>query len=110
MRKFYGHRLTSARESRSISQLALSKMVGVTSAAISQYENKDQTPKPQVIESIADKLNFPIPFFFKSFEKQSSERKIYWRSMSAATKAARTSVKHRYDWFREIVHYLSEYF
>jgi len=106
---FYGERLLQAREARSLNAVALSDLVGVKPSAISQYENKGQSPRPEILDLIAKKLNLPVHFFLKPIAFR-SEPTIFYRSMSSATKSARIRAERRYEWFREIVDYLSNYF
>ncbi|MGA8475069.1 MAG: XRE family transcriptional regulator [Candidatus Cybelea sp.] len=106
---FVGSRLREAREARGLSVTALAGLLpGVSKQSISAYELQQATPHPDHAVKIADLLNLPLAFFFEpgSFEDTNP---IYWRSLAAATKGARSSVKRRYGWLRRIVAYLSEF-
>lgn len=105
---FIGARLREAREARGLPAIALADLIGVTRAAVSQYENNAQTPRPDIMERIAATLHLPHEYFRRPM-RQSEKGAIFYRSMSAATKAARTRAESRYSWLREIVIYLREF-
>lgn len=102
---FVGSRLREGREARGLTALSLAELVGVSRAALSQYEVGPQTPRPDVMDRIAAQLNLPVQFFCRPIENE-VERRIFWRSMSAATKSARTKAYRRYLWLRHITDYL----
>jgi Zn-dependent peptidase ImmA (M78 family)/DNA-binding XRE family transcriptional regulator len=106
---FVGARLREAREARGLTAISLSEILGVTRQAVSQYENDQQTPRPEVMRKIEQSLNLPPAFFSRAMDNRPSERKIFYRSMSSATKAARTRVERRYDWLTDIVDYLKRF-
>jgi Zn-dependent peptidase ImmA (M78 family)/DNA-binding XRE family transcriptional regulator len=105
---FVGARLREGREARGLTALSLAELVGVSRAALSQYEIGPQTPRPDVMDRIAAQLNLPVEFFCQPVEKE-VERRIFWRSMSAATKGARTKAYRRYLWLRHITDYLQRF-
>lgn len=105
---FRGERLREARESRGLTATTLAGLVGVTRAAVSQYENCLQSPSPQVMRQIARGLNLPVEFFLREALAGSSGV-VFYRSMSSATKRSRTSAQRRYGWLRSIVAFLREY-
>lgn len=55
-------RLTQARQLAGVTKHALGDAVGVTGAAIGQYE-AGVTPRPEMIRLLADELNQPVAFF-----------------------------------------------
>jgi Zn-dependent peptidase ImmA (M78 family)/DNA-binding XRE family transcriptional regulator len=105
---FVGDRLREAREARSLTAVALADLIGVTRAAVSQYEREHQSPSPQVMRKISDSLNLPVQFFLRRPwpEKPGT---VFYRCMSAATKRARLRAERRYKWLREIVAFLRDY-
>ena len=105
---FVGERLTQAREGRGLSAVALAELIGVQSSNISNYEHGRQTPGPEVMDRLVDVLNQPHPFFLRPVPIDRNED-IWFRSMSSATKLARSRAFARHGWLREIVAYLSEY-
>lgn len=107
---FIGRRLTEAREARGLSITSLIESLEgkVTVAAVSQYEKSMSTPRPEVAELLAEKLQIPFAFFF-SKSKHNDDSLLYWRSLSSATKTARTRVRRRFVWFKEISEYLKTF-
>lgn len=106
---FVAQRLTQARKSFGLTGLALAELLDVTPTTISQYEKGKQTPRPEVMTRLCEVFNFP-PTFFMSAVLDRGERNIMHRSQSVATKTARDRAEVRFEWFREIVEFLSEYF
>jgi Zn-dependent peptidase ImmA (M78 family)/DNA-binding XRE family transcriptional regulator len=60
---FTASRLNLARRRRGLTQVELSRRVGLTAQSLSNYENGRQTPSAQVIERLATVLGFPTSFF-----------------------------------------------
>ncbi|MEQ1596057.1 MAG: XRE family transcriptional regulator [Casimicrobium sp.] len=106
---FVGQRLTQARKSFGLTGMALAELLDVTPTTISQYEKGKQTPRPEVMTRLCELFKFP-PTFFMSAVRDRGERNIMYRSQSVATKTARDRAEVRFEWFREIVEFLSEYF
>jgi Zn-dependent peptidase ImmA (M78 family) len=105
---FVGERLRAAREARGLTGASLAEMLGVSRAAIAQYENARQSPSPNVLRKISDHLNVPLHHFLCPMPRGASGV-IFYRSLSSATKAARRKAEQRYTWLREIVAYLRRY-
>jgi Zn-dependent peptidase ImmA (M78 family)/transcriptional regulator with XRE-family HTH domain len=105
---FLGARLKEAREARSMTGSSLAEVLGVTRQAVSRYEAGELTPSPEVMHAICACLNLPHHFFFRPMRDYPDEP-IFWRSMSAATKMARTRGERRIKWLREMVLYVREY-
>jgi Zn-dependent peptidase ImmA (M78 family)/DNA-binding XRE family transcriptional regulator len=105
---FVGARLREAREARWLTATSLADLLGVTRSAVSQYENDVQSPRPDVMKRICDCLNLPLHFFLRPLEELPKPISFY-RSMSAATKAARIRAERRREWLRDIVLFLTEY-
>jgi Zn-dependent peptidase ImmA (M78 family)/transcriptional regulator with XRE-family HTH domain len=105
---FSGRRLTEAREARGLSGTSLAELVGINSANISQYEHGKQSPSPDVMDRICEKLSLDRRYFLRSPANHQTDG-VYFRSMSAATKPARTKAIARYGWLKEIVAYLRRY-
>uniref|UniRef100_E6Q1B0 HTH cro/C1-type domain-containing protein n=1 Tax=mine drainage metagenome TaxID=410659 RepID=E6Q1B0_9ZZZZ len=103
---FRGSRLIEAREARGLSGIALADLVGVTRGAITQYEKDDQTPRPEVMQRISEKLNLPVAFFLREMQPQ-PQRVMYYRSLAAATKGVRRQAERRHEWLRDIAAWLS---
>lgn len=106
---FLGERLTQAREARGMSAVSLSELVGVSASTISQYEHNHQKPPHDVLEKLALQLNVPRAYFLRPLP-DSIAAKIFYRSMSSATKGARLRAERRFEWLKEIVDYLNSLF
>lgn len=106
---FIGDRLVEAREARGLTNASLAELLGVSTTAISQYEHGRVSPRPEVMSAIAEKLNLPVSFFLRPVPAEHEESALFWRSLSSATKQARTKAKRRFGWLKEIVAYLREY-
>jgi len=107
---FVKERLKQAREGRALTLVAIADLIGVTSAEISHYEKGDHAPRHELLEKLAGKLNLPASFFLKQSPVSRESARLFFRSMSSATKQARTRATRRYEWLIEIVDYLSDYF
>jgi Zn-dependent peptidase ImmA (M78 family)/DNA-binding XRE family transcriptional regulator len=106
---FVHARLTEARESLGLTKVALSELIDVTPTAISQYESGAQSPRPEVLAAISDKLGFPRAFFQRAPMAEEGSP-IFWRSNAAATKIARQRGHRRLGWAKEITSYLNGFF
>jgi len=99
---FVGERLRQAREARGLTAISLAHILGISRAAISQYENGSASPQPSVMDRIAERLNLPVSYFLIPRESASS-RAVFFRSLAAATKAERGRGNSRIEWLSEIV-------
>jgi len=106
---FVGARLKEAREARGLTATALSEILRVTRQSVSQYENEQQTPRPEVMRKIEEVLNLPPAFFSRPVEDEPGDRKIFYRDMESTTKLARARMDRRYLWLNEIADYLQQF-
>jgi Zn-dependent peptidase ImmA (M78 family)/DNA-binding XRE family transcriptional regulator len=106
---FIGSRLRQAREARSLSVIALAELVGVSAAAISQYENGLHLPRIDTSRRLAELLNLPLSYFLKPEVRTIGAHPIFYRSMSSATKQSRTRAERRFEWFKEMIPYFEEF-
>jgi Zn-dependent peptidase ImmA (M78 family)/transcriptional regulator with XRE-family HTH domain len=104
---FVGARLTQARQARALNVVALADLLGLESPSISNYEHGRQTPSPEIMDRLVDLLHQPHAFFLRPVSECTED--IWWRSMSSATKLARSRASARHAWLREILTYLGEY-
>jgi Zn-dependent peptidase ImmA (M78 family)/transcriptional regulator with XRE-family HTH domain len=104
---FVGARLTQARQARALTVVALAELLDLESPSISNYEHSRQTPSPDVMDKLVGILHQPYTFFLRPVSDHAED--IWWRSMSSATKLARSRAFARHAWLREIVAYLGEY-
>jgi Zn-dependent peptidase ImmA (M78 family)/transcriptional regulator with XRE-family HTH domain len=108
---FSGPRLREAREARGLTGVSLAEIAGVTPAMISQYEHGAKLPQPGVLERIAGGLNLPVPFFLQPHDpnEDAVDSPLSFRSMSAATKTARTREERRFRWHVSTTHYIERF-
>ena len=105
---FIGERLASARQARGLTASSLAELVGIHRANIRNYEHDEQSPSPRVLRTLSETLKVPQAFFLKAMPKLGAGR-LFYRSLSSATKAARSKGERRFEWLKEIVSYLGEY-
>lgn len=106
---FVGERLTEARRARGISATDFAGLIGVSVQSVSKYENGHQTPKLDVLHTMASKLNVPRPYFFRPVQV-SDERPVFWRAKLSAPPVMRERAGVRLEWLKEVVDYIAEYF
>jgi Zn-dependent peptidase ImmA (M78 family)/DNA-binding XRE family transcriptional regulator len=106
---FVSARLIEARQARGLNGTALADLIGVSPQSVSQYEHSKQTPSPEMLGMISDKLNLPVSYFLRDI-KTPETSPIFWRGRSTATQAARDRAEIRLIWLREVVDYLMEFF
>lgn len=106
---FVGERLREAREVRGLTIVALSELVGIVShQAISQYEHEKSSPSAEVVRALSAALNMPEDFFLRPRREATSET-VFYRSLSSATKSARTRAERRIDWLRDLTAVVDDY-
>ena len=106
---FQNDRLVQGRRARGLTAVSLADMIDVSPATISQYEKGTQKPRQEVLDRLAVVLNVPPAFFLQPVSIVKPDR-LFYRSMSAATKSARARVEARYEWFLQAIDYLLEFF
>ena len=106
---FVGARLSEARQARGLTAVSLAEIIGVTPQSISQYERNKQSPSPETMDAIAERLNFPRERFLLEMTVQ-DDTPIFWRSNVTAVKFARERAETRLVWIKEILDYQSKYF
>ena len=81
--------LTLARKFRGLRKNELAQAVGVTPAALSQYELGQSRPSPAVLARLALALGMPIRFFVLGHPKPVSPSAAHFRSLRATTQLER---------------------
>src|ERR1700739_2937481 len=105
---FVAERLTEAREARGLAQTALSELTGIKSQSISHYEQGRQSPSPEALSLLCEKLELPERFFLKQ-RPAFDLRGVSFRSARPHVRVARLKVERRLGWLREIVMYLKRH-
>src|ERR1700739_2797618 len=85
---FVAERLTEAREARGLAQTALAELTGIKSQSISHYEQGRQSPSPEALALLCDKLDLPERYFLQPYPRHSCEG-IFFRSFRAQARAER---------------------
>src|SRR5262249_18573666 len=99
---FVGARLRRGREARGVPATALADIVGVTRAAMSQYEHGHQSPSPETMRRLSEALNLPRHWFLQPI-RPGETGTIFYRCMARATKSARQRAESRCGWLKDIV-------
>jgi len=106
---FIPDRLVEAREARDLSQVSLAQLMGrSSSASISRWEKGEQAPEAVALQEIAQALNLPTAYFLRPTPSHGGAP-LFYRSMAAATKAARSKARARLRWAQDISLALQEY-
>ena len=87
----------------------LADLIGVSPQSVSQYEHGKQSPSPEMLELISDKLNMPLSHFMREVSHLESNP-IFWRGRTTATRAARDRAEVRLIWLRDIIEYFVSFF
>jgi Zn-dependent peptidase ImmA (M78 family)/transcriptional regulator with XRE-family HTH domain len=102
---FVAARLTEGREARGLAQTALSELTGIKSQSISHYEQGRQSPSPDSLSLLCEKLELPERYFLKPMPKHDM-RGIFFRSPRPHVRIARIKAERRLSWLKEIASYL----
>jgi Zn-dependent peptidase ImmA (M78 family)/transcriptional regulator with XRE-family HTH domain len=107
---FDGGRLSLARLSRGLTKKQLAEKVGVTPAAIGQYERELSQPSAPVIAKLRWALRFP-PEFFEGGRRRFAVRhdEAHFRSLRSTSKLERSQVLARAELLTELVAELEKY-
>ena len=105
---FEGGRLREAREARGFTAALLAELVGVSPQAVSKWEHGETSPSPNTLEEVSEKLRLPLTYFTQPVGAEADET-VFFRSMSAATKRARTRASRKLEWLEEMGSYLGEH-
>lgn len=103
-------KLKEARVARGLSLAQLSKLIGISSQAISQFEKGETKPSPATLVKLIDELDFPINFFCSSNREKSEENVIYFRSNKNITKKLKEACKVRINWIDQTYSFIDSYF
>jgi Zn-dependent peptidase ImmA (M78 family)/transcriptional regulator with XRE-family HTH domain len=105
---FVAQRLTEAREARGLAQTALSELTGIKSQSISHYEQGRQSPSPEALLLLCEKLDVPERYFLQPMPAKPPQG-IYFRSLRPQTRATRVKAAHHIGWLKEIAAYLGRH-
>ncbi|PZG15160.1 XRE family transcriptional regulator [Micromonospora craterilacus] len=86
---FEPHALGLARRWRRMRKNELARQVGVTAAAVSQYELGQARPSASVLARLALALSMPVEFFASGFPMPATPGHAHFRSLRATSQAER---------------------
>lgn len=109
VQNFNNERLVQARTARGLTAVSLSSIAEVSASSISLYEKGTQKPQQEIVDRLSRALNVPVGYFYNEI-KILKPSKLFYRSMSAVTKAARSRVEAQYEWALELVDFILDYF
>jgi Zn-dependent peptidase ImmA (M78 family)/DNA-binding XRE family transcriptional regulator len=101
-------RLREGRLARGLTQLELSRKIGVTKQAVSQYESGANSLKPEILDLLCEELNLPYNYFFKQIP-YNIDSPIFFRKRQSASKRAYEMFETRIKWTVEIFEYLKKF-
>lgn len=105
---FVGARLAQARMAHGMTAVTLANLLEVRTSNITLYEQGKQSPSPEVMERLLGTLHMSLDFFLRPVPPLDADR-IFYRSISSATKSARSRAEVRFSWLKEVVAYLRRY-
>lgn len=108
--KIVPSKIREARTARGLSLAELSKMIGVSSQAISQYEKGIIAPSSTVLMKMVDELNFPIGFFCDDTKDSITNEIVYFRSNKNITNKLKDACKVRISWIKKTYNFINSYF
>ena len=105
---FQPDRLIQARESLGITRVALSTLIGVSPATISNWEKGSQSPEEDKLRAIGDAVKLPVHWFLTSPPDHGS-KPYFYRSLASSTKIAREMARVRLNWVAELANLLANW-
>ncbi len=107
---FDGSRLTLAREFAGLRKVELAAALGVTPAAVTQYEQGRTRPSSGVLASAALCLGFPVEFFQAGRPRISvAEETTYFRRLRSASRGLRKRLLARLELLAELLLVIDHY-
>lgn len=108
--KLNPNKIKEARMARGMSLAELSKKVGVSSQAISQYEKGETIPNSNIMIKIVDVLDFPVSFFSNNIRNDLDDKVVYFRSNKNLTKKLKKACEIRIGWINQMYSFIENYF
>lgn len=105
---FQSERLIEARKARGLTRVLLAEKIGRAPATVSRWESGDQSPEPEAVDLLANRLDVPRDYFLKVQQSFGNHPKFF-RSMAAATLRARERIEGRMRWLQELCSDLQEW-
>ncbi len=105
---FQATRLVEARDSRSLTQVALAELINRTSSSISRWEGGGQSPEPEAVKELAGALNVPVAYFLRP-PPDHGPAPMFFRSMASTTLSVRKRTQARLRWAQDVTLSLQEW-
>jgi len=104
---FRGDRLTQARLARGLKKVEIAKAIGITPAAVGQYERGDIRPSGEVLVGLCEVLRFPPAFFVTGPASiDLSEHRIHFRRLRSTSSRSKGTQIARLALLEEVVEHL----
>jgi len=101
---FDGGRLRQARTFRGLRKAEVARAIGVTPAAVGQYESERTRPSAHVLASLALSLGFPPEFFERrTVVRRIEESEAHFRKLRSTSKAERDRLLVGLEFLTELV-------
>ena len=108
--KLVPERLKSAREMLNLSKAEAARKIGLTAASYVRYESGDRSPSPQVLQSIAEKLETSVSFLSGETDDISpdvisiskAEAPLLFELINAAQGADDTALKRLLSYYHQL--------
>ncbi|HGA2317318.1 MULTISPECIES: XRE family transcriptional regulator [Pseudomonas putida group] len=104
---FQPGRLVQALAARSLSQIQLASIVGVSPATISKWKNGQQAPEAEALSSLSQAIDVSPEWFTRPLPDKCSLP--LFRSNASAHAAARSMLEARLEWAQDVVLSLGEF-
>lgn len=95
VKKLFGKRLATLRESRNLKQHQLARMIGKKDKYISDLETGRTYPRPEMLETLSKALGVPISEFY-FFEGLDDDTKVLRKSIEALAAVDDTDQLRKY--------------
>jgi len=105
---FLGERLTEIRSARGLTQVAVANEIKISKNTISSYESGRRIPARDILCKLASFFKVPVHYFLLRQNREDTGT-IFYRSLSAATKAGRIKAEAHYNWLKDIVNIITDY-
>lgn len=105
---FIPDRLREARLARGLSVSGLAELLQLSRQAVTNYENGTNTPQPDVLAQLSDRLGVPSSYFLRSYEEQPLDT-LFFRSLESTPKYVREGAAQKLIWLKRFTAYLQQF-
>lgn len=101
-------RLTQARTARGLTKSNLAALANVSATSISYYESGMHTPKPGILERIAEALKIPTDYFYQA-ELPADGHLLFFRALRRQKKQLQDQWTVYAEWIESILKYYLQF-